>query len=105
MFSIATIKAFQIYGISIAISMFVAVLIKVLVALTSRVKPAAQAAAAPQPTAEPVVATGISGEVLAAISAAIVVTAGPHRILHIAESKRSWSNEGRIAQHSHQPRH
>ncbi len=104
MFSIATIKAFQIYGISIAISMFVAVLIKILVTVTSRVKPVAQAAVAPPPFAEPAT-TKISGEVLAAISAAVKVAAGPHRILHIAESKRSWSSEGRIAQHTHQPRH
>jgi len=104
MFSIATIKAFQIYGISIAISMFVAVLIKVLVTATSRVKPAANAAVASQMVSEPSV-EGLSGEVIAAISSAITVVTGPHRILHIAESKRSWSNEGRIAQHSHQPRH
>ena len=104
MFSIATIKALQIYGISIAISMFVAVLIKVLVTVTSRVKPAAKAAEVPQMVADPS-AEGISGEVIAAISSAITVVTGPHRILHIAESKRSWASEGRIAQHSHQPRH
>ena len=104
MFSIATIKAFQIYGISIAISMFVAVLIKVLVTVTSRVKPAAKAMEVPQMVAEPSV-EGISSEVIAAISSAITVVTGPHHILHIAESKRSWSSEGRIAQHSHQPRH
>jgi hypothetical protein len=105
MFSIATIKAFQIYGISIAISMFVAVLIKVLVAVTSRVKPTAKAADVPQGVAKPSSVEGISGEVIAAISSAITVVTGPHRILHIAESKRSWSSEGRIAQHSHQPRY
>lgn len=104
MFSIATIKALQIYGISIVISMFVAVLIKVLVTVTSRVKPVAKAAEAPHMVAEPSV-KGISGEVVAAISSAITVVTGPHRILHITESKRSWSSEGRIAQHSHQPRH
>ena len=104
MFSIATIKALQIYGISIAISMFVAVLIKVLVTVTSRVKPAAKATEVPQIVAEPS-AEGISSEVIAAISSAITVVTGPHRILHIAESKRSWASEGRIAQHSHQPRH
>ena len=104
MFSIATIKALQIYGISIAISMFVAVLIKVLVVVTSRVKPVAKMAEAPQKTVEPPI-TGISDEVIAAISSAIAVVTGPHRILHIAESKRSWSSQGRVAQHSHQPRH
>ena len=104
MLSIATIKAFQIYGISIAISMFVAVLIKVLVAATSRVKPAATVAVAPQPVARPATAN-VSAEVVAAISAAITVVSGPHRILHIAESKRTWTHEGRAEQHSHQPRH
>ena len=104
MFSLAAIKALQIYGISIAISMFVAVLIKMLVVVTSRVKPVAKVAKAPQKTVEP--PAGITDEVVAAISSAIaVVTSRPHRILHISESNPSWSNEGRVAQHSHQPRH
>ncbi len=109
MFSAALIKALQIYGIAIAISMLVAVLIKVLVLATSRVKPAAQAPALVARPAPPAAGDEISGEipgeVLAAIAAAIAVTAGPHRILHIVESQRSWSNAGRIAQHAHQPRH
>ncbi|WP_301102838.1 hypothetical protein [Propionivibrio sp.] len=100
MFSLATIKAIQIYGIAIAVSMFVAVLIKLLVLVTSRVKPAV----APQKPIEMATAV-IPDEVIAAISAALAVFNGPHRILHIGESKRSWANEGRIAQHSHQPRH
>ncbi len=104
MFSLATMKALQIYGISIVISMIVAVLIKVLVTVTSRVKPTAKAVEAPQMLAQ-ASAEGISGEVIAAISSAITVVTGPHRILHIAESKRSWASQGRAAQHSHQPRH
>lgn len=104
MFSLATMKALQIYGISIVISMFVAVLIKALVTITGRVKPVAKAAEVPHEVAEPSV-EGIPGEVVAAISAAIAVVTGPHRILHIAESKRSWASQGRVAQHSHQPRH
>lgn len=107
MLSLATIKALQIYGIAIVISMVVAVLIKVLVAMTSRVKRVATVAAVPQKTAAAPTAAkaGIPDDVVAALSAAIAVIAGPHRILHIGESKRSWANEGRIAQHSHQPRH
>jgi hypothetical protein len=107
MFSLATIKALQIYGIAIVISMAVAVLIKVLVVLTSRVKRVATVAAVTQKTAAAPAAAraGIPDDVVAALSAAIAVIAGPHRILHIGESKRSWANEGRIAQHSHQPRH
>lgn len=104
MFSLAAIKALQIYGIAIAVSMVVAVLIKLLVVLTSRVKPAVRAAVA-QPKPVELIRQGIPDEVVAAISAAVFVVSGPHRILHIGESKRSWANEGRIAQHSHQPRH
>jgi len=104
MLSLATIKALQIYGIAIVVSMFVAVLIKVLVVLTSRAKPVAKVIVAPQKIAEPVTA-GIPAEVVAAISAAVSIVTGQHHILRIAESKRSWANEGRIAQHSHQPRH
>jgi antitoxin (DNA-binding transcriptional repressor) of toxin-antitoxin stability system len=105
MLSLATIKALQIYGIAIAVSMFVAVMIKVLVVLTSRAKPVAKVIAAPQKNAEPDTA-GIPAEVVAAISAAVSIVTGQHHILHIAESKRSWANEGRVAQHySHQTRH
>jgi hypothetical protein len=104
MLSVATIKALQIYGLAIVISMLVAVMIKVLVALTSRKKPVAKAAVAPQQAAAPV-AVDIPAEVVAAISAAVYVITGSHHILHIAASNRAWVNEGRVAQHSHHPRH
>ena len=107
MFSLAVIKSLQVYGIAIVVSMVVAVLIKLLVVLTSRVQPVAKQAApvVPAPTAK-VVAPGIPDEVVAAITAAVAVFCGPYRVLHIGESKRSWASEGRIAQHSsHQPRH
>lgn len=106
MFSIATLKALQVYGISIVISMLVAVLIKIMVVATSRVGSVAKTAKAPQARpAQPPVSAGIPGEVVAAVSAALAAVTGPHRILHIAESKRTWAHQGRIAQHSHQPRH
>lgn len=110
MLSVATIKALQVYGIAIALSLLIAVLIKVMVVLTGRVnKPAAKAAplaAAPKAVEPPSVAPGIPREVIAAISAAVSTLTGPHRILHIGESGRAWASEGRIAQHSsHQPRH
>ena len=109
MFSVALIKALQVYGIAIALSLLIAVLIKVMVVLTGRVnKPAVKAApvAAPVVARPAVVAPGIPGEVIAAISAAVATLTGPHRILHIGESSRAWASEGRIAQHSsHQPRH
>lgn len=107
MFSLAVIKSLQVYGIAIVISLAVAVLIKLLVVLTSRVQPVAkQAAPAVQVPVAKVVAPGIPDEVVVAITAAVAVFCGPYRVLHIGESKRSWASEGRIAQHSsHQPRH
>jgi len=107
MVSLAIIKALQIYGIAIVISMVVAVLIKVLVTLTGRVKkPAAATQPQPQPaSAKPApVQTGVPAEVIAAISGALAAVAGQHRVLHIAESGRAWAHTGRSAQHSHQPR-
>lgn len=106
MFSLATLKALQVYGISIVISMLVAVLIKIMVVATSRVGSSAKTVEAPKPRpAQPPVHTGVPSEVVAAVSAALAAVTGPHRILHIAESNRSWAHQGRIAQHSHQPRH
>lgn len=106
MFSLATLKALQVYGISIVISMLVAVLIKIMVVATSRVGSAAKTTEVPQPRpVQPVVRTGVPSEVVAAVSAALATITGPHRILHIAESNRSWAHQGRLAQHSHQPRH
>lgn len=103
----ALVKVLQIYGITIVVSMIVAVLIKVLVTVTGRVNSAAKApevAARKLAPAAPPKASGIPEEVVAAISAALATVTGPHRILHIAESKRTWSHQGRIAQHSHNPR-
>jgi hypothetical protein len=42
--------------------------------------------------------------VVAAITAALAVVTGPHRVLRIAESQRNWSNQGRITQHYRLPR-
>ena len=106
MFGLALAKAMQIYGISIAISMLVAVLIKILVALTGRIKrPVAETMINRTLDVPPIAVSAISEEIVAALSAAISAVTGPHRILHIAESNRSWSSQGRSAQHSHQPRH
>ncbi len=105
MFSAAVIKALQVYGIAIVISLVVAVLIKVMVVLTGRVKHRAPQAVAKTVSATPlpvrktqsstgasaVSDSGIPGEVIAAISAAISVVMGPHRILHVAAKASSRS--------------
>ena len=105
MFSAALIKALQVYGIAIVISLVVAVLIKVMVVLTGRVKHRAPQAVAKNESTAPLPVrkleaikgagagsqTGVPGEVIAAISAAISAVMGPHRILDVAEkgSRRS----------------
>lgn len=111
MFTLATLKALQIYGIAIGISMLVAALIKLMVLVTNRLnKPVSAfktASPAPRPGAAPTSVATVGGdipkEVIAAISAALATITGPHRILHIAPSQASWSVQGRSAQHSHQP--
>ena len=105
MVSLAIAKALQIYGIAIVISMLVAVWIKVLVAVTGNVKKPAADVVPQQASVKPApVQTGVPAEVVAAISGALAAALGPHRVLHIAESGRSWAHTGRSAQHSHQPR-
>ena len=106
MFSLAAIKALQIYGIAIVISMLVAVIIKALVNVTGRVERGSQKAATPQPPAPKQESpAAIPDEVVSVITAAVAAITGPHRILTIAESSRSWTREGRSALHSHQPKH
>ncbi len=111
MLGFAIAKSFQNYGIAICISMLVAVLIKVMVIVTSRVEQAHRKAAAaaapaspPASSAPPASIQGVPEEVVAAISVAVAAITGPHRILHIAESSRSWVLEGRSQLHSHQPK-
>lgn len=100
------LKSVQIFGIVIVISLLVAVIIKFLVIATGQISKARPAAHTATPAvAPPVVAAGIPPEVVAAITAALAVVTGPHRVLRIAESKRNWASQGRISQHhSHQPR-
>lgn len=95
MLSAATLKVIQIYGIAIAISMFVAVIIKLLVVLTSRAeKKPPSANASPTPTApiaqQPVASDldEIPLETVAAASACISTIVGPHRIVSISQSRR-----------------
>lgn len=101
------------YGLAIAVSMGVAVIIKLIVvalgALEDR-RVAASAAPAAAPTVAPA-AEGIPHEHIAAITAAIFEAMGAHRVLQIVDLHRheGWVAEGRGAQHrshtiDHHPR-
>ncbi len=98
MLTAAILKALQVYGIAIAISAIVAILIKVLVAVTGKMEKA-------KPVEVPIgsvcpVGIGVPDEDVAALSAAIFTVIGPHHILHIGQSRQSWSSGGRAALHS-----
>ena len=98
------LKTVQIFGIIATISMLVAVIIKLLVVATGRIskkKPLPKPIVSPAPAPIVQVAEGIPAEVVAAITAALAVVTGPHRVLRIAESQRSWSAQARISQHAH----
>ena len=107
--SAVLLKTVQIYGLVIVISMAVTLVIKLLVVATSRLEKrnkanASAANAAPHlAKTAPKVAAGISPEIVAVISAAVAASSGASRILHIAQSGRSWVSQARSAQHSHQP--
>ncbi|APW47075.1 hypothetical protein [Rhodoferax antarcticus] len=90
----------QVYGIAIVVAMLVAALIKLLVFVTGRLERDAAAKSVPQGEVCPV-SFGILDEDVAALSAAIFAVIGPHHILHIAPTNRTWSSQGRAAQHSH----
>lgn len=97
------------YGLAIAVSMAVAVVIKLIVLALDVVerKPAAAALPAMRPA---VAATddGVPAEHVAAIAAAIHAVIGAHRIVHIhdAHHHEGWVTEGRQAHHhSHSPDH
>lgn len=99
------LKTAQIFGIIATISMLVAVIIKLLVMSTGRISKAKPLPKPATPSAAPpAIAEGIPAEVVAAITAALAVVTGPHRVLRIAESQRNWSNQGRITQHYRLPR-
>ena len=94
MFTEALVRSLQVYGIAIALSMLVAVMIKLTVALMAPrkrqdEKPAAAVVVPVAPRATPLAATGIPDEVVAAISGALTVIVGPHRVVHIAETESS----------------
>lgn len=101
---------FVIYGIVIVVSMLVAAVIRGIVIVLSRQAAQAEAKAPPKPApaaaAQPVVA-GIPQEHIAAISAAVAMMVGAHRIVHIEMANRGfgWTSEARTTHHtSHAPR-
>ena len=102
MLTVSIVKALQVYGIAIAISMLVALLIKVMVAATARMEQAG-ANEVPTGTVCPV-DQGIPDDDVAALSAAIFAAIGPHHILHIAPASHGWASSARASQHSHTPR-
>lgn len=99
------------YGLAIAVSMGVAVIIKLIVVALSAFEERRAAAAAPAPAAAPPVAAepeGIPEKHVAAIAAAIYAVIGEHRILQIVDLHRheGWVAEGRLAHHhSHAVEH
>lgn len=97
----AIFKALQVYGISIVISVLVAVLIKIMVSVTGRMEKT-KPLDIPTGTVCPI-GLGVPDEDVAALSAAIFVAMGPHRILHIAPTSHGWAAGARAAQHSHTP--
>ncbi|MDS4013535.1 MAG: hypothetical protein RKP46_04160 [Candidatus Accumulibacter sp.] len=101
MLTAAILKALQVYGIATVISVLVAVVIKLMVSLTGRME-RSKPVDIPTGTVCPV-GLGVPDEDVAALSAAIFVAMGPHRILHIAPSSHGWASGARAAQHSHTP--
>ncbi|MBK8963285.1 MAG: hypothetical protein IPM75_09440 [Candidatus Competibacteraceae bacterium] len=102
---------FVIYGIVIVVSMLVATVIRGIVIVLSRQAAKAEAKAPAKPAvsttaAQPAVA-GIPQEHIAAISAAVAMMMGAHRIVHIEMASRGfgWTAEARTTHHtSHLPR-
>jgi len=100
-----------IYGIVIIVSMLVAAVIRGIVIVLSRQASKDEAKAPPKPAvskpvAQPVI-SGIPQEHIAAISAAVAMMMGAHRIVHIEMANRGfgWTSEARTTHHtSHLPR-
>ena len=101
MLTASIVKAFQVYGIAIAISAIVALLIKAMVSITNRLEKL-------KPVEVPLgevcpIGPGVPEEDVAALSAAIFAMIGPHHVLHIARTGNRWASGARTAQHSHAP--
>jgi hypothetical protein len=103
------VLAFQIYGLAILVSMAVAVLIKGIVSVLSRLKAREKK---PEPETPEIAEAQIPVEHIVAISAAAYSMLGRHRVVHIEDAGRglAWTVEGRAAHHashavSHHPKH
>ncbi len=100
-------KALWVYGLTVAISLVVAVLIKFIVAVLAAgdrrwAAPKASSSPAPTPAQMP---SRIPAEHVAVIAAAAYAMFGANRRLHIeAHRGPAWVNAGRLAHHSsHSP--
>lgn len=95
--SVALVKILWVIGITVSVSLFVALLVNLLTSLTARIE---RASAVPEAKVCPV-DLGIPNEDVAAVSAAVYALIGPHRLTHIGMGAhgRSWINEGRVAHH------
>ncbi len=102
------IKALWIYGITIVVSLAVAVVIKLIVVILNALERRPADAADPAPIVKP--ADDVSADHVAAIAAAVYSMVGAHRIVRIEGLRHSeWAVEGRSAHHAshalgHHPR-
>jgi hypothetical protein len=102
--SAVLLKTLWVIGITVAVSLLVALMVRMLVAITARLERAA-GSVLPEARVCPV-DLGIPDEDVAAVFAAVYAVIGPHRVVHIGPGGygRSWITEGRVAHHaSHTP--
>lgn len=94
------IRTLWIYGLTIVVSLAVAVVIKVIVVALNRLerKPLVPA----QPLAVPPAPLSVEADHIAVIAAAVHAITGAHRIVHIeaAPHQSGWAAEGRQAHHA-----
>ena len=99
------IQSLGMYALTIVISMLAALLIKLIVVSIAKSEERRKRSSMKVPAVEqPVPSSGVDPRHVAAISAAVYSVLGSHRIVHIADSRRtpSWAAEGkRQLQSSH----
>jgi len=93
------VKALWVYGLTIVVSLAVAVVIKLIVVILNAIERRSAVPAEPAPIVEP--AQDVVADHVAAIAAAVYATIGAHRIVRIEEHRHSeWAVEGRAAHHA-----